>query len=44
MPLPIQFFSISFFSGVVQTLTADLNIGLHINQPPADNQRRSTTI
>ncbi len=29
---------------VVQTLTADLNNGLHANQPHADSQRPSKTI
>jgi hypothetical protein len=34
----------AFWAGVVQTLAADLIIGLHTNQPYADSQRRSKTI
>lgn len=33
-----------FWAGVGQTLTADINIALHANQPHADSPWRSKTI
>jgi hypothetical protein len=35
---------LSLAARVVQTLTTDLNIGLHANQPYADSQRRSKQV